>query len=170
MKDPFIVHRVLSRLHPNRSWTGLTTRGIPLARMDISHQRGRLAHRYINLANGIKSCPQASAHPNISSNKEIPKQQQQCVSPPYGIPPSMKCAQALNQHTQASHIRRLTDAALTMASYYINIYTQEDCNAYKSTQDLNPNRIPPCLTIDWAESFAVDVTSRGEYPLGCNNM
>lgn len=50
MKGPLIVHGDLSRLHPNRSSTGLTTRGIPLAKVGISHQKGS----YINLANGIK--------------------------------------------------------------------------------------------------------------------
>ena len=56
-----------------------------------------------------------------------------------------------------------------MAGYYMNIYAQEDCNDYKSTQDLNPNGIPACLNIDWAESFAVDVSSAGdEYSLGCS--
>ena len=42
----------------------------------------------------------------------------------------------------------------------MNIYAQENCNDYKSTQNLQlSDSTDPtgCINIDWAESFAVDV-------------
>ena len=42
----------------------------------------------------------------------------------------------------------------------MNIYAQENCNEYKSTPKLelsDSTDSTGCITIDWAESFAVDV-------------
>ena len=47
-------------------------------------------------------------------------------------------------------------------SFYMNIYANEDCNTYKSTQQLGDgfNGVAgECVNIDWAESFAVDVSN-----------
>lgn len=49
-------------------------------------------------------------------------------------------------------------AAAQCCDYWMNIYAQDDCNDYKSTQDLDPSGGAGCVNIDWAESFAVDVT------------
>ena len=57
----------------------------------------------------------------------------------------------------------------TKLDYYMNIYVQEDCNDYKSTQKfvLNDNSGDTgCINIDWAESFAVDVNGSPD-GLGC---
>lgn len=45
-------------------------------------------------------------------------------------------------------------------SFYMNIYANEDCKTYKSTQQLGDGfdgDANQCINIDWAESYAVDV-------------
>lgn len=54
-------------------------------------------------------------------------------------------------------------AAARSQSFYMNIYANEDCNSYKSTQQLGSGiNGPACVNIDWAESWAVDMTGTAE--------
>jgi hypothetical protein len=52
-----------------------------------------------------------------------------------------------------------SSSAQSSQSFYMNIYANEDCNSYKSTQQLGDgfDTSGGCIDIDWAESWAVDV-------------